>query len=207
MADARPAVSERFVHARGRLRPGVSARCGLGLGRRAVAHLELRPAPPRWTSPSTTARPRRSWISRTGCSRWPRPTFRRLARCARPERSPSFAGSTISSPRCRRPPETLRPGAGTTAVIAPEEMHVAIVESLSDIGAAASGPEALDARGRRVRRARRQGSGVRSRHRRGARAVGAAGSRRAAHVVRHAHACHADAPRGALGATAGGATA
>jgi DNA helicase IV len=35
---------------------------------------------------------------------------------------------------------------GTTAVIAPEELHLAIVESLSDIGAAATGPEALDAR-------------------------------------------------------------
>ncbi|MEP6624101.1 MAG: UvrD-helicase domain-containing protein [Acidimicrobiia bacterium] len=35
---------------------------------------------------------------------------------------------------------------GTTAVIAPEELHAAIVDSLSDIGAAASGPDALDAR-------------------------------------------------------------
>ena len=35
---------------------------------------------------------------------------------------------------------------GTTAVIAPEEMHAAIVGALSDVGAVASGPEALDAR-------------------------------------------------------------
>ena len=35
---------------------------------------------------------------------------------------------------------------GTTAVIAPEELHPAIVGALSDVGAVASGPEALDAR-------------------------------------------------------------
>ncbi len=35
---------------------------------------------------------------------------------------------------------------GTTAVIAPEELHPAIVAALSDVGAMANGPEALDAR-------------------------------------------------------------
>ncbi len=81
----------------------------------------------------------------------------RLLAVAAPEIPPTRSvRATGEQPRFRRVEDLVRGAAetarefstrrGTTAVIAPVELHAGIVDALADVGAKANGPEALDAR-------------------------------------------------------------
>ena len=168
VAHARPPLPVGLDDARRRPRPGQPARRASRLGRRARATCRRTTPPRRVTLTVNYRTPAEIMEVATRLLAAAAPASSRPARCAAPASSPSSSRSTPTSSSTRgRPsgPRRVDTRGGTVAVIAPVELHAALIAALADVGAVADAAEALDAPIAVLDRPRRQGPRVRPRGR------------------------------------------